>query len=112
VKIRANYKCEYPGCNATNRLNAHHIYSRSNYSVRWSLNNGVCLCSSHHSLGNFSIHKAPINFIEWLRNDRGEDWYEDLKAEAADEYNNKLLPQIEEYLMGILEAYHETRCKK
>lgn len=59
VKLRAGNKCEFPCCNKTEYLNAHHIYSRSRRSVRYDIDNGICLCAGHHSLNNDSAHKNP-----------------------------------------------------
>jgi hypothetical protein len=59
VKTRADYVCEYPGCNKDKYLNAHHIHSRSKKSVKFDPDNGMCLCPFHHSLGNDSAHKSP-----------------------------------------------------
>jgi len=72
----AEYKCEY--CGKEGQLNAHHIFSRSNYSVRWDIDNGICLCVAHHIFGNLSFHKSPAEMIEWIKNKRGEQWYNDL----------------------------------
>ena len=80
VKVRADYKCEY--CGRTDTLNSHHIFSKSNRAVRWDLANGICLCALHHALGNFSAHKAPLEFAEWIRNKRGEEWYQELRAKS------------------------------
>jgi hypothetical protein len=80
VRLRANNHCEY--CGDTSGLNSHHIFSRSNKSTRWDLNNGICLCVSHHVFGNFSAHKAPLEFAEWIKELRGEEWYRDLRFKA------------------------------
>lgn len=80
VKARAGGKCEV--CGVTKSLNSHHIFSRSNRSVRWDLNNGVCVCVSHHVFGLFSAHKSPIEFSEWLKEKRGIVWYEALREKA------------------------------
>jgi 5-methylcytosine-specific restriction endonuclease McrA len=77
VKKRANYKCEY--CGKTKYLNAHHIYSRSNRSVRWDVRNGICLCVGCHSFANHSAHKAPLDFVEWVTARRGDKWLEELR---------------------------------
>lgn len=84
VKIRAGNKCEV--CGKTDGLNSHHIFSRSNHSTRWDVQNGVCLCVSHHVFGNFSAHKAPIEFVEWLKSKRDDDWYFDLRRRAQRPY--------------------------
>jgi endogenous inhibitor of DNA gyrase (YacG/DUF329 family) len=80
VKILAGNKCEY--CGITTYLNSHHIFSRTNHSVRWDENNGVCLCAKHHVLGSFSAHKAPLEFAEWLKDKRGDTWYNELRIKA------------------------------
>lgn len=81
VKKRANYKCEY--CGSKKQLNAHHIFSRSNKAVRHDLDNGVCLCPKHHVFSTvFSAHKAPAEFIEWIKQKRGIEWYERLRDKA------------------------------
>ena len=82
VKQRAGYVCEYKTCNKVDYLNSHHIFGRSNLSVRWDLNNGACLCPGHHTFNNYSAHKAPIWFIEWITKKRGIEWYESLKVKA------------------------------
>lgn len=81
VKERANFKCEY--CGSTTSLNSHHIFSRSNRSVRWDLDNGVCICSKHHVFSSaFSAHLSPIEFVEWLKDKRGHEWYDNLRVKA------------------------------
>ena len=59
VKLRAKGVCEYPNCGKKEYLNAHHIYSRSHKSTRYEPDNGMCLCSGHHSLTRNSAHKDP-----------------------------------------------------
>ena len=80
VKSKAKNKCEY--CGKTTTLNSHHIFSRSNMATRWDINNGICLCVSHHVFGTMSAHKAPIEFVEFLKEKRGELWYETLRTKA------------------------------
>lgn len=82
VKERAGFKCEY--CqNEHKPLNSHHIFSRSNKAVRHDLDNGICLCVGHHTFSSkFSAHKTPAEFIEWIKEYRGLDWYERLRAKA------------------------------
>lgn len=81
VKKRAGNKCEY--CGRTTSLNAHHIFSRSNRATRWDEMNGLCVCVEHHIFGNFSAHKSPIEFVEWLKEKRGLKWYQELRRRAA-----------------------------
>jgi len=85
VKEQAGYKCEY--CGKTETLNSHHIFSRSNRSVRWDVDNGVCLCVAHHTFSSaFSAHKSPIEFIIWLQEKRGQEWYDNLRIKARSIY--------------------------
>ena len=95
VKQRANNVCEYQGCSKVDYLNAHHIFGRSNLSVRWDLNNGACLCPGHHTFNNYSAHKAPIWFIEWIKDQRGIEWYEDLIVKA-NEVKKWTIPELKE----------------
>lgn len=101
VKHRAKNRCEY--CGKITTLNSHHIFSRSNMATRWDVDNGVCLCVSHHVFGTMSAHKAPIEFVEWLKEKRGELWYEQLrlKAKAIAKHVDK--EQIKITLKGMLE---------
>jgi len=80
VKELADNKCEK--CHRTGYLNSHHIFSRSNRTVRWIEKNGVCLCAGCHCLCNDSAHKAPLEFAEWIKKKRGEKWYNDLRLTA------------------------------
>ena len=97
VKERAGYKCEY--CGKTEYLNSHHVFSRTNYSVRWDVNNGVCLCAGHHVLGNFSAHKAPLEFADWLKGKRGEEWYGKLLLKAKKVVPSMDLEQVKKDLV-------------
>lgn len=100
VKKRAGHKCEY--CDKTTYLNSHHIFSRSNLSVRWSRNNGTCLCPKHHTLGNWSAHKSPVEFIEWIRDKRGYLWYTDLRKKA-NQVKKWTIPELE----NLVEEFKE-----
>ena len=81
VKLRAGNKCEY--CGKTTTLNSHHIYSRSNRSVRWDENNGICLCVAHHTFSSgFSAHKTPLEFVDWLKREKGVDFVQKLRVKA------------------------------
>jgi len=80
VKLRAGNRCEM--CGKTGRLNSHHIYSRSNLRVRWHIPNGVCLCAGCHALGNYSAHKAPADFMDWLEEERGTAFLDKLRERA------------------------------
>lgn len=83
VKTKAGWKCEY--CGKTSYINAHHIFSRTNHSTRWDIENGIALCAGHHTFSStFSAHKAPIEFSEWVKEYRGQEWYERLRLKARE----------------------------
>jgi len=81
VKKLAGDKCEK--CGSTRYLNAHHVFGRRNYAVRWEINNGVALCAKHHTFSNeFSAHQTSTRFKDWIENKRGKKWYQDLNKQA------------------------------
>lgn len=105
VKRRAGNKCEY--CGKDHGLNSHHVFSRSNRIVRWDLDNGVCVCVLHHVFGLFSAHKSPIEFIEWLKEKRGIEWYERLRIKAREiskQSTEELTEEMKRRTKEILEA--------
>lgn len=100
VKIKAGKKCEF--CNAPNQLNSHHIFSRSNRSTRWDLDNGICLCPLHHTLSSkFSAHKTPFFFEMWVRRIRGNEWYNALMIKAKS-VNKPDLEKVKEELQKVI----------
>ena len=78
-------RCEH--CGKTQYLNAHHIFSRSKYVTRWDVDNGICLCSGCHTLSSdFSAHKTPVEFVEWLYQYKGEDFINELRRKSHKTY--------------------------
>ena len=75
--VRSRGRCER--CGNTETLQTAHAYSRSNFTVRWDLDNTFCLCYNCHF--NFA-HKNPIGFTEWVKESIGEIRYEALKVRA------------------------------
>jgi len=80
VKKRSNYTCEICGIengtlNAKNNsinLNAHHVESKENESLRFDIINGVALCPGCHTFSINSAHRSPVFFLDWLLNNRPE----------------------------------------
>jgi len=68
IKERDGYKCQV--CGRTDTLNSHHIIGKRNKVTRWEMDNGICLCTSHHVFGLKSAHQSPIWFAEWLKEAR------------------------------------------
>jgi hypothetical protein len=85
VKERDGYSCVY--CGKKTYLNSHHIYSRTNFSTRWDINNGITLCSGHHTLqSDFSAHKTPTEFVEFLIKRYGQKFLDELKVKKNGYY--------------------------
>jgi len=81
VKLEANMQCEK--CGKTTTLNSHHVFSRSNRSVRWDETNGICLCVGCHTFSSkFSAHKTPTEFTYWLEREYGREYIDDLSRRA------------------------------
>lgn len=81
VKERDNNFCVY--CGTSDNLNSHHIYSRSKKSTRLDVDNGITLCSYHHVFSpDFSAHKTPTDFTDWLREKKGNEFMDRLKKKA------------------------------
>jgi hypothetical protein len=67
--IRAGGYCEKCGARPE-KLDAHHVYGRTNHRLRWDLRNGVALCYRCH------IHWAeeyPLEFAAWFAEHRPDD---------------------------------------
>ena len=79
VKIKAGHRCEYDNCRKMKGLQAHHIFTRSNASVRHYIPNGCALCRGHHK---FFAHLKPHEFREWIIGKRGQAWWNDLQDKA------------------------------
>jgi len=89
ILLRDGNQCQKCGkrksLGSGNSIQPHHIYGRSNFRVRWNPTNGIALCGGCHTLTNYSAHKAPIDFINWLKKERGEEWWLKLSEEANKE---------------------------
>lgn len=67
VRKKAGHVCESCG-KVEGRMECAHIYGRSAKSVRWSLDNAVCLC--HYCHMRFTAN--PIEFTAWLERELGQ----------------------------------------
>ena len=87
-------------CGKIKPLNAHHFYSRSIRIIRWDVDNGFCLCVGCHVFSSkFSAHKTPAEFVEWAIDQRGKDWYEQLKWKK-----NRMIKYIDKDFDLIMES--------
>lgn len=113
VKCFDGFKCAY--CGKKSYLNSHHIFSRTNKSTKYDLNNGITLCAAHHTLSSkFSAHKTPAEFIEWIKEKRGEEWYSNLrsKAKSIKKYTSEELRSIKYNFLEIKKHYDNGEFKK
>lgn len=108
VKIYDSFRCAY--CGKTTNLNSHHIFSRSNKSTRYDLHNGITLCVGCHTFSSkFSAHKTPVEFVEWIKEKRGIEWYENLRTRARQvtKLSKEDLVAIRDNLKDIVRHYDD-----
>lgn len=67
VRKKAGHVCESCG-KVDGRMECAHIYGRAAKSVRWSMDNAVCLC--HYCHMKFTAN--PLEFTKWLEDTLGE----------------------------------------
>lgn len=83
------------------QLHSHHIIPRTHRATRFSLENRIFLCPSHHSLGGYSAHNHPVWFTEWLKKNKPDTyrWVLDHQFEnkkwTLDELEN-IIKELEE----------------
>ena len=77
---RAGHRCEYPECTVkATQLQAHHFYTKRIVPLRYDMENGLCLCAYHHTLGAFGAHRDPdFKDIIISRGVRSEEWHNNL----------------------------------
>ena len=69
VKLRAKMKSEYKDIGDTN-LHAHHIIGKSTHSLRWNLDNGVCVTGGQHFYAAHVQGRSQA-FKDWALKHRG-----------------------------------------
>jgi hypothetical protein len=80
VKERADHRCEYPDCRVNyTQVHAHHVFHRSISNTRYDVSNGLCLCPTHHTLGQDSAHKDPTFIVRIIAcGVRTSEWFDKL----------------------------------
>ena len=80
VKELEGFRCAV--CKQSDKqLNSHHLIGRKNSNYRFDIDNGICLCSEHHTLGNsISAHGSTDvtdRFMSWLMEKRADqyEWF-------------------------------------
>lgn len=71
IRLRNKGKCEVCGKEGNN---PHHCVGRRNLTLRHDPRNGVLLCSGCHTLKVQSAHQDPIWFIQWMMQNRPDDY--------------------------------------
>ena len=101
VRQKSNYTCEH--CKKTDsRMECAHIYGRRLKSVRWSLDNAVCLCHWCHR----DFTENPLKFTDWLNQYFGEGHMDILR-----EKKNAILKATPDVKKDISKHYREELKK-
>lgn len=79
VRHRDQHRCVYCFGEGTDCA---HIYGRAKKSVRWSMDNAVCLCRYHHRY--FTAN--PVEFTDFLTNTWGQGHMDLLREKANQIY--------------------------
>ena len=116
VFMRAHYKCEYPGCRVNAKiLNPHHVIGKRNFSTRYDPDNGLCLCSYHHTGGKEAVHAGAVTFWRKIFESgvRTEAWFERLQERAAISIKKSTFDREahKEYLEGVLKELRK-KCNR
>jgi hypothetical protein len=67
VKLKWGNKCAI--CGETDSLQGHHLISKDIRPFRFEIDNGICLCSYHHSPrfgATVGPHSNPMVFLAWM----------------------------------------------
>lgn len=85
VILRDGYACAICKSNAKG-LNCHHILPKEGFpELRHVILNGILLCARHHKFSRYSAHKNSIWFVDWLIDNRLDQY----------EYLSKRMKEIE-----------------
>ncbi len=103
--VKINYWSCCQHCWTIENLNSHHIFTRSRNSTKWDIENGICLCSKHHTFSqDFSAHKTPAKFKEWFVWVKWENHYNELEKKSRSyckvttEYIQEQIKILEEFI--------------
>ena len=117
IYLKANFKCEYPGCGFNwGKLDAHHYFSKGAYShMRFDLQNGICLCAKHHAAGfsREAAHSDPhfrekiLGLVKGYKAIRTEEWDKILSIRAQQKSFKVDLKLENIYLKNELERFKD-----
>lgn len=110
VYARADYKCEY--CGRTDRIQAHHIYSRSLGPLKYDPDNGASLCPDCHKFNRLhSAHKGSLEFVLFIIKKRGENWLKMIMKKAREPMKKRIeiYKLLDEEIKKVLKEQDEKR---
>lgn len=96
VREANGHRCERCGLPANQ---VHHVLSRRYRRLRFDKRNLVSVCPRHH----MEAHHSPVDFIEWFRRVRPED-YEFIKDPENSKPINRSLADLEDLREQLREA--------
>ena len=100
-------------CGIKENLQAHHLFGRSRSSVRYQLENGFTLCSSHHVFNpKWSAHRTEQTFREWARKKLGDTAFTLLEKLSEKPYSRaKAVKEFLEKYMSEEKQKPNPQCK-
>ena len=101
VRQKAGFVCEHCGAKDVG-MDCAHIYGRRAKSVRWSLDNALCLCRTCHRI----FTENPLDFTHWLESHLGEGHMEILKEKR------NLLLETNQALRKEIATHYRLEHKK
>ena len=80
--LRIKYK-QSQVCGSKKHLLVSHFITRSNYAVRWDLDNVYWLCSGCHTMRRTAWHKDPAGAVDFVKGFLGDERYRELRMRAS-----------------------------
>ena len=74
---------------------SHHVIGKSNYNVRWEVEDGTPIDSGCHTMRKNSAHQDRSAFLKKLIDKRGQEWYDRLEKKASPEGGSKKWSMVE-----------------
>jgi|TARA_R110000744_G_scaffold109092_3_gene206365 hypothetical protein len=101
VRLKAMFTCQHCG-KSDGRMECAHIFGRAAKSVRWSMDNALCLC--HYCHRTFTAN--PLDFTAWLESKLGQGHLDLLREKW-----NILMPTNKLLRAEIAKHYREEHKK-
>ncbi|RMG78102.1 MAG: hypothetical protein D6707_10400 [Bacteroidetes bacterium] len=114
IKARAGFQSELSG--KLDSLHSHHLRGKAGYSLRYNLDNGICLTSGEHL---YMAHNTSrqFQFENMVKQLRGKDIFERLEkikngtGKKLTEYEADLTNELRPYAEKIKEYYEAKNYK-